>query len=189
MAPDSSPRALSMAPPLAACSAWFSPSLMGGWEVSIRAPSRPCSRAAGFIALVLVPELKYPANPPAIGAGDDDRRADRALFRHARHFPPGHDPGRDARPIPCSTAWPHGTARLPRLPSSSRWRASLPSRCRPSMRFRPVFRRMCCGIFAWRRSARGRSYGGPWIGLRWHDAKLAAGQEAAFGLTAIMIGG
>jgi hypothetical protein len=51
---------------------------------------------AGFVTMVLVPELKYPANPPAIGAGDD-RRAHRALFCHARDIPPRHDPRRDAR--------------------------------------------------------------------------------------------
>ena len=59
-----------MAPPLAACSAWFSPSLMGGSDVFEPRALSALLAAAGFIALVLVPELKYPANPPAIGAAE-----------------------------------------------------------------------------------------------------------------------
>ena len=53
---------------------------------------------AGFAALVLVPELKYPANPPAIGAASTIGARTALVFRHARDFLPRHDPRRDARP-------------------------------------------------------------------------------------------
>jgi hypothetical protein len=40
---------------------------------------------AGFVTLVLVPELKYPANPPAIGAPGRSARAPRFILPCSRY--------------------------------------------------------------------------------------------------------
>ena len=40
---------------------------MAAWAISGRGRPRPCSRAAGLVAVYVVPNLKYPANPPSVG--------------------------------------------------------------------------------------------------------------------------
>ncbi len=56
---------------------------------------------AGFVAMVLVPELKYPSNPPAIGAPETIAARTAALFRNARHFRARDDFFRDAAQTAC----------------------------------------------------------------------------------------
>ena len=53
--------------PSAACSPWFSPLIYGRvGEVGPRAISALLA-IAGLVALYIVPNLKYPANPPSVG--------------------------------------------------------------------------------------------------------------------------
>ena len=113
---------------------------------------------AGFIAMVLVPELKYPASPPAIGVPETIGARTALYFAMlAISLLAMTLAATLAPPFAARLGSWNGALFLP--PSSSRWRAWLPWRCRPSMKFQLIFRRASCGIFVWRPSARARSCG------------------------------
>ena len=62
----------------------------------------------GFVAVYLVPNLKYPANPPSVGDARDDRHAHGPLLRHDRHFARRHDRRLDAAPAAGWRGWALG---------------------------------------------------------------------------------
>ena len=71
--------------------------------------------ATGFIAIYLVPNLKYPANPPSVGDPETIGTAHRALFRHDRDFTRGHGRSGGAEALVCCPA-----RRLERQPGGRR---------------------------------------------------------------------
>ena len=139
---------------------------------------------AGFVAMVLAPELKYPANPPAIGAPET------IGARTALYFA--------MLAISLLAIILAATLALALSARLGSWNAalvaaavfvavagSLPWRCRPSMKFQSIFRRVSCGIFAWRPS-RARGLSGSARANFWrHDANLAAPRDAGPRLTTV----
>ena len=110
------------------------------------------SGALGFVAVYLVPALKYPANPPAVGNPDSSACAPASICSCwcARWSPSRSRRGCGGASFPARA---HGTARCWRRASISCWCASPCSSCRASTRCRTTSRRCCCGTSASPRSA------------------------------------
>ena len=84
------------------------------WAGSVASGPRSLSllvAGAGFLLLYLVPFLKYPANPPAVGNGDDHRAAGRALRGHGRGLRGVSEPGRCGWASGCPPGWARGPRR------------------------------------------------------------------------------